>query len=652
VAVAPTSVSANSSNTETVSVTLGQTTGTATTYANNNNTIRIQIPTTGFSNSASTAYLYTAVRTITQPAAPTTTAYTVALHAAPSGFSIASNAVFTQGTIAQGTLNNVKLSSNALTDGAATNLATVTNATLRALTLNITPGGSFTNASAGDFTYNIVQPSVLPTLTTGSIPTQSTVITGSTDIDLRNYFTNGKFFEITSNSATASKISATIVSGYKLRLTGQGSCNDISGTTSAGSIVVAAFNEKATVDGSVSGSTASTSVVEKGNAFVSATVPLQVTACAQNATLTMVNTGNVLASGVSVDVSSRTLTYATSDIGNSFTGQMVFTFTHGSVNLSATTNISVISNTSPFSLVTAEGSGNAITVSFSGTYPNQAVGGNINYSFAVNVNTTYVSANDAYFVAQNSGYTISPTYINTGFGSTGATFGSGNTSAFGIGGNTITITSVSGYKFSGVPTINRGNGSSVGNIYITGGHSQATFDIPTPALSSGDTVLTLLPTSTIQANAPDGLRSYVNMYLSTEANTGGTPRVTAISVNGVTISSDQSYVSTGLSINGTSGAETTVSITIQKDNTTSTEVSVALNSSNVRNNDVVAVTSSPLTGTSNETFQIKFTGKGTRTVGGNSYSTTIGTTEINLTANPNSQGNVVFGIISFTNASS
>ena len=333
---------------------------------------------------------------------------------------------------------------------------------------------------------------------------------------------------------------------------------------------------------------------------------------------------------------------------------MVFTFTHGSVNLSATTNISVISNTSPFSLVTAEGSGNAITVSFSGTYPNQAVGGNINYSFGVNVTTSYVSANDAYFIAQNSGYTVSPTYINTGFGATGATFGSGNTSAFGIGGNTITITSVSGYKFSGVPTISHdnGNGSSIGNIYITGQHSTATFDIPAPALSSGDTVLTLLPTSTIQANAPDGLRSYVNMYLSTETNTGGTPRVTAISVNGVTISSDQSYVSTGLSIDGRLNETTDVAITIQKDNTTSTEVSVALNSSNVRNNDVAAVTSSPLTGTGNETFTIRFTGKGTRTVSGNSYSTTIGTTEINLTANPNSQGNVVFGIISFTNASS
>ena len=142
------------------------------------------------------------------------------------------------------------------------------------------------------------------------------------------------------------------------------------------------------------------------------------------------------------------------------------------------------------------------------------------------------------------------------------------------------------------------------------------------------------------------------MNLITETNTGGTPRVTAISVNGVTISPDQSNVYSGLSINGTNNAETTVSITIQKDNTTSTAVSVELVSSNVRNNDVVAVTSSPLLGTGNQEFQIKFTGKGTRSVDGNSYSTTIGTTGINLIANPNSQGNVTFSNIFFTNASS
>ena len=261
-------VAANTSNTETVSVTLGRSDGSAGTYSSNSNTIRIQIPTSGYSNSASSDYLYTAVRTVTQPAAPAVVTYTIPLHGIPSGFSIADDAVFTQGSLNQGNLNSVALSGNALTNNASTNISTVTVATLRTLTLNITPGGSFTNSGAADFTYNIVQPSVQPTLTTGSIPTQSTVITGSTDIDLRNYFTNGKFFEITSNSATASKISASIVSGYILRLTGQGSCNDITGTTSAGSIVVAAFNEKATVDGSVAGSTASVTTLEKGDAFV------------------------------------------------------------------------------------------------------------------------------------------------------------------------------------------------------------------------------------------------------------------------------------------------------------------------------------------------------------------------------------------------
>ena len=654
VAIAPTSVAANSSTTATVSVTLGQTTGDADTYAANNNTIRIQIPTSGYSNSASTAYLYTAVRTVTQPAAAASVAYTIADHAIPSGFSIAHDGVFTEGSLATPTLNSVALSGNALTDGASTNISTVTNATLRALTLNITPGATFTNSSAADFTYNIVQPSVLPTLTLGSIPTQSTVITSSSDIDLRNYFTNGRFFEITDNTPTTSLVTASIVSGYILRLTGQGSCNDITGTTSAGNIVVAAYNEKATVDGSIAGSTASTSVVVKGSAFVSATVALEVAACAQNATLTMVNTGNSLAEGVSVDVSSRTLTYAVGDIGSAFSGQMVFTYTHSSTNLSATTNISTISNTSPFTLVTAEGSGNAITVSFSGTYPNQSVGGNINYSFAVNVNTTYVSATDAYFVkgVSGAGYTVSPTYINTGFGSTGDQFGTGKT-AFATGGKSITLTSSSGYKFGGVPTINHGSGSTEGNIYITGGHSTATFNIPAPALSVGDTVLTLLPASTIQANAPDGLRSYVNLYPELVANEGGTPRVTALSINGVTISPAQQYVYTGLSINGTSGETTNVTITVQKDNTTSTAIAVSLVSSNVRNNSISSGSSVTLnSNTGTETFTLQFTGNGTNTVSGNTYSTTIGITEINLTATPTGGTAQTFSAIRFSNVSS
>jgi hypothetical protein len=162
-----------------------------------------------------------------------------------------------------------------------------------------------------------------------------------------------------------------------------------------------------------------------------------------------------------------------------------------------------------------------------------------------------------------------------------------------------------------------------------------------------------LPTSTIQANAPDGLRSYVNLYPELVVNEGGTPRVTALSINSVTISPDQEYVNTGLSINGTSGATTDVTITVQKDNTTSTTIAVDSNDSgNVRNNSVALVTSSPITDSGNQDITIRFTGNGSNTVSGNSYSTTIGITEITLTANPNSQGDVEFVNIRFTNSSS
>ena len=162
-------VAANSSNTNTVSVPLGRSDGTVTTYGAASNTIRIQIPTSGFSNSASTDYLYTAVRNVIQPAAPASVTYTVAVNAIPTGFSIAADAIFTQGTIQPGadSLNSVALSGNALSNGASTNISTVTVATLRTLTLNITPGSTFTNPNAADFTYNIVQPSIEPTLTTG-----------------------------------------------------------------------------------------------------------------------------------------------------------------------------------------------------------------------------------------------------------------------------------------------------------------------------------------------------------------------------------------------------------------------------------------------------------------------------------------------------
>ena len=514
-------VAANSSNTETVSVTLGQSTGTATTYSNNNNTIRIQIPTSGFSNSASTAYLYTAVRTVTQPAAPATVAYTVPLHAIPTGFSIADDAVFTQGTIQQGTLNSVALSGNALTNGASTNLTTVTNATLRTLTLNITPGGSFTNSSAADFTYDIVQPSIQPTLTIGSIPTQSTLITGSTDIDLRNYFTNGKFFEITNDSATASKISAAIVSGYILRLTGQGSCNDITGTTSAGSIVVAAFNEKATVDGSVAGSTASTSVVEKGNASVSATVALNVTACAQNATLTMTfNASGSTLDGCTVDGgtsnTSETETYAVGSIGSSFTNKMQFTIAKSSTNLA--TNMINVASSSGFSAVLTD-NGDTITVGFSGTYPNQAVNGNINYSFNLNISTTATYTSAIQLNMTNAGYTVSGNGILSLTGSPSNSQASMDSK---------TITASNSGTFTANPTIYYSDQTPSGNnyIHVTSHTSGEPFVITQPS-AQGNNSFTITGTAKILSSDTSGS---ANVYLSPTTTTNAS--IDSIQFNG------------------------------------------------------------------------------------------------------------------------
>ena len=526
VAVAPTSVAANLSTTETVSVTLGQVTGTANTYSSNSNTIRIQIPTSGYSNSASTDYLYTAVRTVTQPAAAASVAYTIADHGIPSGFSIAHDAVFTEGSLATPTLNSVALSGNALSDGAATNISTVTVATLRALTLNITPGATFTNSGAADFTYNIVQPSIQPTLTTGSIPTQSTVITGSTDIDLRNYFTNGKFFEITSNSATASKISATIVSGYILRLTGQGSCNDITGTTSAGSIVVAAFNEKATVDGSVAGSTASAVTVEKGNASVSATVALNVTACAQNATLTMsYNSSGSTDDGCTIDGgtsdTSETETYAVGVIGTSFTNKMQFTIakTSGGSAVNLATNMINVSTSSGFTPVLTD-NGNTITLGFSGTYPNQSVNGNINYTFTLNISTAAVYTSAIQLNKTGSGYDIGGNGILSKSGSP-----SGNNPASAMDSKTITSNPTG--TFTENPAVYYSDETPGGNNYIhVTSHTLADPFTITPPTANGTSSFAITGTTKILSSDTSGS---ANVYLSPSTTTN--PSIDSIQFN-------------------------------------------------------------------------------------------------------------------------
>ena len=529
-------VAANTSTSATVSVTLGQTTGDADSYAENNNTIRIQIPTSGYSNSASTAYIYNAVRTVTQPAAAASVAYTIALHGQPSGFSIAADAVFTQGSIGTGTLNSVALSGNALTDGASTNITTVTAATLRALTLNITPGGSFTNSSAGNFTYNIVQPSKLPTLTHGSISTQSTVINSSNTVDLRNYFTDGKFFEITSDSSN-SKISATIVNGYELQLTGSGSCSDASGTESGGSIVVAAYNEKAEVDGSQQGSTASASVVEKGNSFVSATVPLEVTACpAPSASIRMIfDSANSSVPGTFTVTNGSAVTYNISSIGSSFSNTMGITIAKSGIS---TSMISNISNTGGFS-TTLTDNGDTLTLGFSGNYPSQQANGQITYNvtFTAVASPTYTSAIG--FTLVNAGYSINNSVISASSSSTGAAHSM----------NTATVTASAG-NFTSAPAVFYANETATGDNYIkvTSHNKPSSTDAEASNpfyLTTGFTSTTVTITGKAWVAVGD-TSGYANVAL---VPSGVTNQVNSITVGGVQKNSTSSS-HTHLSVNG------------------------------------------------------------------------------------------------------
>jgi hypothetical protein len=522
-------VSPNPSSTDTVQVTLGKADGDAATYGNNNNTIRIQVPTSGYSNSGANEYLYTAVKTVTQPASTGGT-YTIAQHAVPSGFSISPTGVFTLGTIQQGTsLNSVSLNGNLLADGQSTNISVVNSATLRTLTLNITPGAPFTNPLAADFTFNIIQPS-REVASTG-VPSQSTVINSTQTIDLRNYYSNtsGKFFEITSNNATGSLISASIVNNYQLQLIGQGSCTDISGTTSAGSIVIKANNEKAVTDGSVAGSTAAVSPTEAGTDSFSETVNLSVTACASpTASLTMSynSGGSTLASGVSLSsASSKTYTYNTSDIGNSFTNQMQFTFTHASVNLTSGM-ISFVNPTGGFSYVVTENGDNSITIGFSGTNPNQSANNNINYSFDININTSvnYISAIQLNMV--NAGYNIS---------------GNGILSVSGASTNnqlqmdSKTITATNNGVFTANPTIYYSNQTPSGSNYIhVTSHTSANPFVITQPSANGNNSFTITGTSKILNGDTSG---YANVVLV--PNTGVTNTVTAIKIHGIQVNSGQ-----------------------------------------------------------------------------------------------------------------
>lgn len=602
-------VSPNPSSTDTIQVTLGRADGDASTYANSNNTIRIQVPTSGYTNSGANVYLYTAVRTVTQPASTGGT-YTIAQHAVPSGFSISPTGVFTQGTISVGTLNSVSLNGNLLTDGQSTNISVVNSATLRTLTLNITPGGSFTNPGAADFTFNIVQPS-REVVSTG-IPNQSTVINSSQTIDLRNYYSNtsGKFFEITSNNATGSLISASIVNNYQLQLIGQGSCTDISGTTSAGSIVIKAYNEKAVTDGSVAGSTAAVSPTEAGTDSFSETVNLSVTACASpTASLTMSynSGGSTLASGVSLSsASSKTYTYNTSDIGNSFTNQMQFTFTHASINLTSGM-VSSVSNTGGFSYVVTENGDNSITIGFSGTNPNQSANNNINYSFTVTINTSinYVSA--VGLTMTNAGYTASQSVISAS--------GAANTNNVSM--DTSTITASNSGTFTSDPVIYyQGQNPTATNYIQVTSHSSGNPFTLTASRQNNNTQIAISGTANILSGDTSG---YANVVLV--PSTGVQNTVTGMTVHGVNVQSGGTgyHYSVNKSV-----ANTTIPFTVSGTGNINVAVSNASVSGSVVNLNTTSGygnfsgTCSIGTGAGSGTFTLTAT-----PVGGTAYSITV-----------------------------
>ena len=298
------------------------------------------------------------------------------------------------------------------------------------------------------------------------------------------------------------------------------SCNDITGTTSAGSIVVAAFNEKATVDGSVAGSTASTSVVEKGDAFVSATVALNVTACAQNATLTMSfqSSGSTLDS-CTVDGgtsnTSETETYAVGSIGSSFTNKMQFTIAKSGTNLAA--NMINVSSSSGFSTVLTD-NGDTITVGFSGTYPNQSVNGNINYTFTLNISTAAVYTSAIQLNVTGSGYSVSGNGILSLSGSP-----SNSQAAM----DSKTITASNSGTFTANPTIYYSNQTPSGNnyIHVTSHTSGEPFIITQPS-ANGNNSFTITGTTKILSSDTSGS---ANVYLSPSTTTN--PSVNSIQFN-------------------------------------------------------------------------------------------------------------------------
>ena len=227
------------------------------------------------------------------------------------------------------------------------------------------------------------------------------------------------------------------------------SCTDVSGTTAAGSIVVAAYNEKATVDGSLAGSTASASVVEQGDVYVSSTIALEVSACASpTASIRMIfDSANSSVPGAFTVTNGSAVTYNTSSIGSSFSNIMGITIAMSSIS---TAMISNISNTGGFT-TTLTDNGDTLTLGFNGNYPSQQANGEITYNvtFTAVASPTYTSAIG--FTLVNAGYSISSSTISVSSSTTGASHSM----------STATVTASAG-NFTSAPPIFYANETATG----------------------------------------------------------------------------------------------------------------------------------------------------------------------------------------------
>jgi hypothetical protein len=213
---------------------------------------------------------------------------------------------------------------------------------------------------------------------------------------------------------------------------------------------------------------------------------------------------------------SETETYAVGSIGSSFTNKMQFTIAKSGTNLA--TNMINVSSSSGFSTVLTD-NGDTITVGFSGTYPNQSVNGNINYSFTLNISTVAVYISAIALNATGAGYSIQ---------ANGALSLSGSPSNSQAAMNSLTITATNSGTFTANPTIYYSNQTPSGNnyIHVTSHTSGEPFIITQPS-ANGNNSFTITGTTKILSSDTSGS---ANVYLSPTTTTN--PSIDSIQFNG------------------------------------------------------------------------------------------------------------------------